>query len=60
MTTNEITEAIIGAAIEVQRALGPELLESDHLSHSITAVTQSTQRACQPPISSLRPENTLT
>ncbi len=28
MTVNEITEAIIGAAIEVYRALGPGLLES--------------------------------
>ena len=28
MHTNEITEAIIGAAIEVHRAIGPGLLES--------------------------------
>jgi GxxExxY protein len=28
MTMNEISEAIIGAAIEVHRALGPGLLES--------------------------------
>jgi GxxExxY protein len=28
MTINEITEAIIGSAIEVHRALGPGLLES--------------------------------
>jgi GxxExxY protein len=28
MTINEITEAIIGASIEVHRALGPGLLES--------------------------------
>ena len=31
MTINEITEAIIGAAIEVHRALGPGLLESAYL-----------------------------
>jgi hypothetical protein len=31
MTINEITEAIIGAAIEVHRALGPRLLESAYL-----------------------------
>jgi hypothetical protein len=30
MTINEITEAIIGAAIEVHRALGSGLLESAH------------------------------
>ena len=31
MTVNELTEAIIGAAIEVHRALGPGLLESAYL-----------------------------
>jgi len=31
MTVNEITEAIIGAAIEVHRARGPGLLESAYL-----------------------------
>ena len=31
MTVNEITEAIIGAAIEVHRALGPGLLESAYM-----------------------------
>ena len=28
MTVNEITESVIGAAIEVHRALGPRLIES--------------------------------
>jgi GxxExxY protein len=39
MNINEITEAIIGAAIEVHRALGPGLLESAHeecLCHELT------------------------
>ncbi len=31
MTANEITEAIIGAAIEVHRGLGPGLLESAYM-----------------------------
>ena len=31
MNVNEITEAIIGAAIEVHRALGPGLLESAYM-----------------------------
>ncbi|MGH9784306.1 MAG: GxxExxY protein, partial [Terriglobia bacterium] len=31
MTVNELTEAIIGAAIEVHRALGPGLLESAYM-----------------------------
>src|SRR5207247_2795815 len=39
LTINEITEAIIGAAIEVHRALGPGLLESAYqecLSRELT------------------------
>jgi GxxExxY protein len=32
MSTNELTQAIIGAAIEVHRALGPGLLESAYLA----------------------------
>jgi GxxExxY protein len=39
MNINEITEAIIGAAIEVHRALGPGLLESAYeecLCHALT------------------------
>ncbi len=31
MKTNEVTETVIGAAIEVHRALGPGLLESAYL-----------------------------
>ena len=31
MNVNEITEVIIGAAIEVHRALGPGLLESAYM-----------------------------
>src|SRR5947209_3339533 len=31
MTINDITQAIIGGAIEVHRGLGPGLLESAHL-----------------------------
>ena len=31
MKVNEITEAVIGAAIEVHRALGPRLLESAYI-----------------------------
>jgi len=31
MHVNEITEAVIGAAIEVHRAIGPGLLESAYL-----------------------------
>jgi hypothetical protein len=31
MNVNEITEAIIGAAIDVHRALGPGLLESAYM-----------------------------
>ncbi len=31
MTVNDLTEAIIGAAIEVHRALGPGLLESAYV-----------------------------
>ncbi len=39
MKTNEITEAIIKAAIEVHRALGPGLLESayeEYMAHELT------------------------
>ena len=39
MTINEITEAIIGSAIEVHRELGPSLLESAYrqcLCHELT------------------------
>jgi len=39
MEINEITDAIIGAAIEVHRALGPGLLESTYqrcLGHELT------------------------
>ena len=31
MQANEITEAVIGAAIEVHRAIGPVLLESAYV-----------------------------
>ena len=39
MTENEVTHAIIGAAIEVHRSLGPGLLESAYekcLAHELT------------------------
>ena len=39
MEVNEITEAVIGAAIEVHRAIGPGLLESAYvqcLSYELT------------------------
>ena len=37
MTINEITEAIIGASIEVHRELGPGLLESAYIIGSACA-----------------------
>jgi GxxExxY protein len=47
MTENEITHAIIGAAIEVHKRLGPGLLESAYeecLSHELRTRNMSVER----------------
>ena len=53
MRVNQITEAVIGAAIEVHRALGPGLLESAYeecLCRELTLQGVSFDRQCPLPI----------
>jgi GxxExxY protein len=53
MTDNEITHAIIGAAIEVHRLLGPGLLESAYeecLAKELTLRKLSTERQKPVPV----------
>ena len=54
LTVNEVTEQIIGAAIEVHRALGPGLLESAYeacLVHELAERALSVQRQKALPVS---------
>ena len=53
MRTNEVTEAVIGAAMEVHRALGPGLLESAYeecLCHELALRRIEFQRQVELPL----------
>ncbi len=53
MKVNEVTEAIIGAAIEVHRTIGPRLLESAHvqcLCHELALRQIPFQLELPPPV----------
>ena len=54
MTVNQLTQSIIGAAIEVHKILGPGLLESAYeecLSHELSLAKVSHERQVPLPIS---------
>ena len=59
---NELTQKIIGAAIEVHKALGPGLLESAYeecLAHELLIANVSFERQVPLPVSSTNPFNSI-